>query len=127
MWTALIGPVAELAGTFLKGKIDKQKAKSTVQIAEAEAKATVMKEAALHDSKWELIMAQSTQGSWKDELVTIVVLIPCVLAFVPGMEDVVKSGFERLAELPSWYQNLLIVVCTAAVGLRGLDKWKGKK
>lgn len=126
MWTALIGPVAELAGTFLRGKIDKQKAKSTVEVAEAEAKAAIMKEAATHDSKWEIIMAESTKGSWKDELVTVVVLIPCVLAFVPGMEDVVKSGFQRLEELPSWYQNLLLLVCTAAVGLRGLDKWRKK-
>ena len=113
MWTALIGPVAELAGTFLKGKVDKQKAKSTVEIAQAEAKAEVMKSAAMHDSKWELIMAEATKNSWKDELVTIVILIPCILAFIPGMEDIVKSGFERLNELPEWYQYLLFLTCSA--------------
>lgn len=126
MWTALIGPVAELAGTFLKGKVDKQKAKSTVEIAQAEAKAEVMKSAAMHDSKWELIMAEATKNSWKDELVTIVILIPCVLAFIPGMEDIVKSGFERLNELPEWYQYLLFLTCSAALGIRGLDKWRKK-
>ena len=26
-----------------------------------------MKTAAQHDSKWELIMAESTKGSWKDK------------------------------------------------------------
>lgn len=126
MWTALIGPVAELAGTFLKGKVDKQKAKSTVEIAQAEAKAEVMKSAAMHDSKWELIMAEATKSSWKDEVVTIVVLIPCVLAFIPGMEEVVKNGFQRLSELPDWYQYLLFLVCSAALGIRGLDKWRKK-
>ena len=126
MWTALIGPVAELAGTFLKGKVDKQKAKSTVEIAQAEAKAEVMKSAAMHDSKWELIMAEATKNSWKDELVTIVFLIPCILAFIPGMEDIVKSGFERLNELPEWYQYLLFLTCSAALGIRGLDKWRKK-
>lgn len=126
MWTALIGPVAELAGTFLKGKVDKQKAKSTVEIAQAEAKAEVMKSAAMHDSKWELIMAEATKNSWKDELVTIVILIPCILAFIPGMEDIVKSGFERLNELPEWYQYLLFLTCSAALGIRGLDKWRKK-
>ena len=126
MWTALIGPVAELAGTFLKGKVDKQKAKSTVEIAQAEAKAEVMKSAAMHDSKWELIMAEATKNSWKDELVTIVILIPCILAFIPGVEDIVKSGFERLNELPEWYQYLLFLTCSAALGIRGLDKWRKK-
>lgn len=126
MWTALIGPISELAGTFLKGKVEKQKAKSTVEMAQATAKAEVMKSAAMHDSKWELIMAEATNTSWKDELVTIVILIPCVLAFIPGMENVVKSGFERLSELPEWYQYLLFLTCSAALGIRGLDKWRKK-
>lgn len=126
MWTALIGPISELAGTFLKGKVDKQKAKSTVAMAQAEAKAEVMKSAAVHDSKWELVMAEATNNSWKDEVVTIVILIPCVLAFIPGMEEVVESGFQRLSELPEWYQYLLFLTCSAALGIRGLDKWRKK-
>jgi len=127
MWTALIGPISELAGSFIKGRIDKQKAKSHLALTEAEAKAEIMKTAATHDSKWELIMAESTKGSWKDELVTIVVLIPCILAFIPGMQEHVKAGFERLNELPEWYQYLLFLVCSAALGIRGLDKFMGKK
>tara|TARA_R110002124_G_scaffold159517_2_gene326777 strand:- start:11938 stop:12318 length:381 start_codon:yes stop_codon:yes gene_type:complete len=126
MWTALIGPISELAGTFLKGKVDKQRAKSTVAMAQAEAKAEVMKSAAMHDSKWELVMAEATNNSLKDEVVTIVILIPCVLAFIPGMEEVVESGFQRLSELPEWYQYLLFLTCSAALGIRGLDKWKKK-
>jgi|TARA_R110000764_G_scaffold87422_3_gene168265 hypothetical protein len=126
MWTALIGPISELAGTFLKGKVDKQKAKSTVAMAQAEAKAEVMKSAAMHDSKWELVMAEATNNSWKDEVVTIVILVPCVLAFIPGMEEVVESGFQRLSELPEWYQYLLFLTCSAALGIRGLDKWRKK-
>mgnify|MGYP003666423786 CR=1 FL=1 len=126
MWTALIGPISELAGTFLKGKVAKQRAKSTVAMAQAEAKAEVMKSAAMHDSKWELVMAEATNNSLKDEVVTIVILIPCVLAFIPGMEEVVESGFQRLSELPEWYQYLLFLTCSAALGIRGLDKWKKK-
>jgi hypothetical protein len=111
----LLGVVGSLAQTFLEGKVEKQK-----------AKAEVMKTAAQHDSKWELIMAESTKSSWKDEIITIVVLAPCVLTFVPGMEDVVKQGFERLNELPDWYQNILYVTILAGLGLKGLDKFRGK-
>ena len=111
----LLGVVGSLAQTFLEGKVEKQK-----------AKAEVMKTAAQHDSKWELIMAESTKSSWKDEIITIIVLIPVVLIFIPSMEDVVKQGFERLNELPQWYQNILYVTILAGLGLKGVDKFRGK-
>ena len=126
MWASFIGPIANLAGSFLEGQAKKQQAKANLALTEAEAKAEIMKTAATHDSKWEIIMAEGTKSSWKDELVTIVILIPCVLVFIPGLDDVVKTGFERLNELPEWYQYLLFLVCSAALGIRGLDKFRKK-
>jgi hypothetical protein len=38
------------------------------------------------------------------------------------MEDIVKNGFERLNELPEWYTYLLFLTCSAALGIKGLDK-----
>ena len=111
----LLGVVGSLAQTFLEGKVEKEKAKSEI-----------MKTAAQHDSKWEMIMAESTKGSWKDEVITVAVLTPCILSFIPGMEDIVKSGFERLSELPDWYQNILYVTILAGLGLKGLDKFRRK-
>lgn len=122
MLQAFIGPIASLAGSFIEGQVSKQKAKATLAQTEAEAKAEVLKTAATHDSKWELIMAESTKSSIKDEIVTVVILIPVILCFIPGMEDIVKSGFERLNELPEWYTYLLFLTCSAALGIKGLDK-----
>ncbi len=122
-----LGALASLAGSVVESQINKQKSKQVIAQTEAEARAEVMKTAATHDSKWELIMASGTQNSIKDEIVTIVVLIPVILVFVPGMEEVVKSGFDRLNELPDWYQYLVFLVCSAALGIKGLDKFKGKK
>lgn len=126
MLQALIGPISSLAGSFLEGQISKQKAKATLAQTEAEAKAEIMKTAATHDSKWELIMAEGTKASWKDEIVTVVVLIPVILVFIPGMETVVQNGFDRLNELPEWYQFLVFLVCSAALGIKGLDKFRKK-
>ena len=123
----LLSPLLSLGTTFVEGQISKSKAKANLAQTEAEAKAEIMKTAATHDSKWELIMAESTKGSWKDELVTIVVLIPVILVFIPGMEEVVENGFNRLSELPDWYQYLVFLVCSAALGIKGLDKFRGKK
>tara|TARA_B100000131_G_scaffold309291_1_gene339615 strand:+ start:205 stop:588 length:384 start_codon:yes stop_codon:yes gene_type:complete len=127
VFQALIGPISELAGSFMQSQIEKQKAKATLAQTKAAAEAEIMKTAATHDSKWEIIMAQGTQNSWKDELVTVVILIPTILVFIPGMEDIVKNGFARLNELPEWYTYLLFLTVSAALGIRGLDKWKNKK
>ena len=123
----ILSPLINLGSTIIEGQINKSKAKATLAQTEAEAKAEVMKTAATHDSKWELIMAESTKGSWKDELVTVVVLIPVRLCFVSGMEEIVKNGFDGLSELPDWYQYLVFLVCSAALGIKGLDKFRSKK
>ena len=81
MFQALIGPIASLAGSFVEGQVSKQKAKATLAQTEAEAKAEIMKTAATHDSKWELIMAESTKSSIKDEIVTVIILIPRNFSF----------------------------------------------
>jgi hypothetical protein len=126
MLQAIVGPLAGLASSFVEGQVSKQKAKSHLAQTEAEAKAEIMKTAATHDSKWELIMAESTKNSWKDEVISIIVLIPVCLVFIPGMEDVAKNGFDRLNELPEWYQNVLYVTILAGLGLKGVDKFKKK-
>ena len=126
MINALLGPLASLASSVIEGQISKSKSKATLAQTEAEAKAEVMKTAATHDSKWELIMAESTKSSLRDEIVTVVVLIPVILVFIPGMEQVVKNGFDRLNELPEWYQYLVFLVCSAALGIKGVDKFRKK-
>ena len=109
----LLGVVGSLAQTFLEGKVEKEKAKSEI-----------MKTAAQHDSKWELIMAESTKGSWKDEIITVVVLAPCVLAWIDP--DLAMRGFDVIATLPDWYQNILYVTILDGLGLNGLDKFRRK-
>ena len=71
MLQALIGPVAELAGGWLKGKASAQAASANLKLVEAEAKATIMKSAATSEADWEKIMAQGTQNSWKDEYLVL--------------------------------------------------------
>ena len=109
----LLGVVGSLAQTFLEGKVEKEKAKSEI-----------MKTAAQHDSRWELIIAESTKGSWNDAIITIVVLAPCVLAWIDP--DLARRGFDVIATLPDWYQNILYVTILAGLGLKGLDKFRRK-
>jgi hypothetical protein len=119
---ALLGPIAGLAGTWLEGRVEEKKAKTAMKVAESEARAKVMVEAATHESGWERIMAEGTKGSWKDEYLTIIFSIPMILAFIPGMEEVVQRGFQQLEAMPEWYQYSLGCVVAASFGIRGATK-----
>ena len=50
----------------------------------------------------ELELAKGSESAWKDEWLTILCSIPLILAFVPGMEEVVANGFAQLNAMPEW-------------------------
>tara|TARA_R100001463_G_scaffold32363_2_gene72622 strand:+ start:416 stop:859 length:444 start_codon:yes stop_codon:yes gene_type:complete len=124
---SLIGPVASLAGSWLDAKTTKQAAEAKLKLTEAEAKAKILLSEKTSVADWERIMAEGTKSSIKDEVVTFAVLVPVILCFIPGLEQTVKNGFDRLAELPEWYTWLVFTVCTAAVGIRGGKQFFGRK
>ena len=127
MLNLLIGPVAELAGTWLNGKVEKTKAETSAKVAKAKAEATIMEKKATGEIDWDLEMAKGSANSWKDEWLTILFSIPLILAFIPGMEEVVKNGFAQLEAMPEWYQYSLGVIVSASFGVRSATKFFGKK
>ena len=127
MLNLLIGPLTDLAGTWLNGKVEEKKAQAQTKVAKAQAEAIVMQKKATGEIDWDLEMAKGSANSWKDEWLTILFSIPLILAFVPGMEDVVANGFARLNEMPEWYQYSLGVIVAASFGVRSATKFFGKK
>jgi hypothetical protein len=127
MLTALIGPIANIAGTWLEGRVEKTKARVKADVAKAEAEAVVMQKKATGEIDWDLEMARSSASSWKDEWLVILFSIPLILAFIPGMEDVVANGFQQLEQMPQWYQYSLGVIVAASFGVRSATKFFGKK
>ena len=127
MLNLLIGPVTELAGTWLNGKVETKAAETKARVAKSEAEAQIMLSRATSEADWEKIMAQGSQNSWKDEWLTILFSIPLILAFIPGMEEVVANGFAQLNSMPEWYQYSLGVIVAASFGVRSATKFFGKK
>ena len=127
MFTALIGPIASLASTWLEGKVETKKAETGAKVAKAKAEATIMEKKATGEIDWDLEMAKGSQSSWKDEWLTILFSIPLILAFIPGMEEVVSNGFAQLQAMPQWYQYSLGVIVAASFGVRSATKFFGKK
>jgi hypothetical protein len=128
MIQALIAPLTELAGGWLKGKADKQAAEAKLKLTEAEAKAKIMLSKETSVADWERIMAQGSQTSWKDEWLTILFSIPLVLVFLGDTgRDIVANGFAALETMPDWYQYTLGVIVAASFGIRSATKFFGRK
>jgi len=128
MIQALIGPLTELAGGWLKGKADAQAAAANLKLVEAEAKAAIMKSAATSEADWEKIMAQGSQTSWKDEWLTILFSIPLILSFCGEWgRKTVEDGFAALQGMPEWYQYTVGVIVAASFGIRSATKFFGGK
>ena len=127
MWTALISPIASLAGTWLEGKVETKKAETASKVATAKAEAIIMEKNATGEIDWDLEIAKSKANSWADEWLVILFSIPLILAFVPGMEEVVANGFAQLEAMPQWYQYSLGVIVAASFGVRSATKFFGKR
>jgi hypothetical protein len=130
MFAALIGPIANLASSWMSSKVEKVKADGEAKVAQAKAKAVVAEKVASGEVAWEKSMADATDGSYKDEFALGVLLAPAILVFIPSMTEHVRNGFEVLNTLPDWYQYLLFIAVSSSFGIKGVGqamKLMGKK
>jgi len=128
MLNLLIGPIAELAGTWLKGSVETSKAKTDAKVAHAKAEAIVMQKKATGEIDWDLKMADASASSWKDEWLTIIFSVPLVLSFCGDWgRQIVDDGFAALTNMPDWYQYTLGVIVAASFGVRSASKFFGKR
>ena len=61
MFTALIGPIANLASSWMSTKVEKVKADGQAKVAQARAKAVVAEKVATGEVQWEKSMADATE------------------------------------------------------------------
>lgn len=78
MLNLLISPLANLASTWLEGKVETSKAAAETKVAQAKAAAIVAQKQATGEIDWDLKMADATSTSWKDEWLTILFSIPLI-------------------------------------------------
>lgn len=122
IFTALIGPLAGVAKTYMSNKAAEKQAKHT-------AKMSVIQ----NDANWESQMADASKDSWKDEFWTIILAIPLfMVGYAIAANDVtiidrVATGFAALENLPEWYQYLLFIAISSSFGVRGASKLMGMK
>jgi len=125
---ALIGPIANLASTWLEGKVETKKAETGAKVAKAKAEAVIMEKKATGEIDWDLKMADASANSWKDEWLTVIFSAPLILAFMGDWgRQIVSEGFTALEEMPQYYQYTLGTIVAASFGTRAATKFFGKK
>ena len=123
-----LGPIANLAGTWLEGKVEEKKAVTGAKVAKAKAEATSMEKKATGEIDWDLKMADASAHSWKDEWLTILFSIPLILSFCGDWgREIVTNGFAALESMPDYYQYTLGTIVAASFGTRAATKFFGKK
>jgi hypothetical protein len=117
MWSMLLKPLLGVAGDVVKGVVETRKAKAENKLTEIKAKTKLMEDQIAGKVSWEQSAVDQMQGSWKDEVALVVLLLPAVLVFTP-LQDHVHKGFIALQDLPSYYHNLLYIAISASFGIK---------
>ena len=84
------------------------------------------------EAEWEAIQAESGNNSWKDEYITVIISFPVPVIFIAVFFSVVfgdpiyaqgaKAGVGAIKELLPNYEDLLMAVCLAAIGIKAFKK-----
>ena len=128
MIQALIGPLSNLAGTWLTGRTEAKAAENRVRVAKADGEAQVLLSASQSGQEWERLMAKNAANGYADEMYAIIFALPLVLAFCGDAgREIVQNGFAALETCPDWYKAMLGVILSAVFASRQAAKFMGKK
>ena len=94
----------------------KIKAEGKAMIAQAKVEATIRKIDA--DTSMDISAANDMKHSWKDEFLTILMSIPVIMCFIPGLSAYALEGFMVLSQTPEWYRWAFLGIIAASFGLR---------
>ena len=116
-------PIVTLATTIFQGWMGAKKVKAAGKAKIAQAK--IDAEIAKIDASYEMDTnaANDMKHSWKDEYLVILMSIPVIMCFIPGLDTQALKGFEVLKQTPEWYRWAFLGIIAASFGLR---TWLGK-
>ena len=120
MWGTLIGPIANIAGTWIKGKQKKAEARAKLEVAKVEATVKRVEQ----DADWEASAMSSSNGSWKDEAWTICFISLILCSFIPPLQPYMEAGFNFLRTAPEWLQYGILASIAASFGIKPITHLK---
>lgn len=121
-WLSLLSGIPQAIADYFKARAEQKSAERLRAIELEDAlhmrKVELIQQGMHADMNWEMEFARQAATSWKDEYTLLVVSVPLVMAFIPGLAQYVRAGFEAFASTPLWYQAMVQVLFYATVGIR---------
>tara|TARA_R110000824_G_scaffold83091_1_gene208206 strand:+ start:232 stop:621 length:390 start_codon:yes stop_codon:yes gene_type:complete len=116
----LLTTLVQIGGNWLDNKQKISQAKTEAEITTIKAQAD--RQASAQDQNYDLdrLAMENMSKSWKDEVILAVFLAPMIMAFIPGFESYALAGFGVMAQMPQWYQYIIIGMVVVIYGMRGL-------
>lgn len=114
-------PISSIVGGWQERKTVKLEGDLAIAKAKTEANIEKIKTGQASDIAWE--KTSLSQSGWKDEYWTIVLSVPMILCFVPGLVEYVEMGFEALQKTPEWYRYSVGVAIGSAFGVRQISNF----
>jgi|TARA_R100000353_G_scaffold104421_2_gene75458 hypothetical protein len=119
MFTAILGPVASLAKTWIEGKQKKAQLKSQVELTKLEATKTKIEK----DGNWDESAMKASDNSWKDEAWTLTFIFILFASFFPALQPYMQQGFLFLKnDCPDWISYGMLASIAGSFGLKGIAK-----
>jgi len=121
LFGSIFSGVANLAGTWLKGKQEKAKLKTQVELTKLQA----TKKKIETDGSWSEKAMEASADSWKDEAWTLCFIGIIFASFVPALQPYMKEGFLFLKnDCPDWISYGILASIAGSFGLKGIAKIK---
>lgn len=121
MWTALIGPISNIAGQWLNNRQQKSVAKQKLAVAKIEAQVKKVEQT----GDWEELAMKASDQSWKDEAWTICFIALIFACFIPSLQPFISDGFRFLREdCPDWLSYGILASIAASFGLKSIAQMK---
>lgn len=126
---SIVGNLFGMGKGVLEGwqtrKTEKLKSDLEIQRAKTEAKIEKIKTGQHADIAWENTSIE--KSGWRADYLTIVLTLPAILCFIPGLASYVSLGFESLKSTPQWYQWAFGIAVGSAFGYRKIADFMSLK
>tara|TARA_R100000541_G_scaffold12033_3_gene20345 strand:+ start:4113 stop:4493 length:381 start_codon:yes stop_codon:yes gene_type:complete len=121
-----IKAVSDLGTQFLKNRTLKSEQNHAIEQAKVDAQIKMISKSADTEKDYDLAALHQTQYTWKDEFALLIITLPFIASFIPGLQDYIATGFTYIANTPDWYQMAFMGAIAASLGIRWAFKLGGK-
>jgi len=121
----LISPATEIVKGWQARKRAKLDGDLAISAAKTQSIVTRLATKQEGDIAWE--NTSIDKSGWKDEYFTIILSIPAIMCFVPGMVEYVRVGFDALSAMPGYYQWMLSIAVGSAFGYKKIADFMALK